>query len=238
MNLMEKLEDFLRDESLINFFKVKGYKPLIKDNWFYLEDLNNHNLERMEIYNDPNNSKRIRFKGTNWAFSLNRDKDNAFYVDHLLIGDVPKEEFIFSMRHQFIDISKEITEENMNIKLAYNNQKHIFHIRKNFIDIERISIKAKSYEDYFNTKATTQYELEHFHFYRNENKDLTLIDSSLEKVKEAIKEFIYLEEFYPTITSYISKDFQIVREAMEKCQEERKNYTKVYTMQRKNQHNN
>lgn len=237
---MKKLADFLRDDSLINFFEVKGYKPIIKDNWFYLEDLATNHLERMDVYNDQNDPRRIRFKGTNWAFSLNRDKERAFYVDHLLIGDVAKEEFIFSMRHQFTNIStyQKINEESMNIKLASHNQKHIFHIRKNFIDIERVSIKPKSYEDYFYTKAPAQYELEHFHFYRNKDNELILIDSSLEKAKAATKEFIALEEFYPTITSYISKDFPIVTEAMEKCQQERINYTKVYTIKRKNHKNN
>ena len=235
MNLMEKLESFLTNKDLINLFKVKGYQPLVIDNWFYLKNLKTNKTEKMSVYQDQKDPKRIRFKGEKWAFSLNRNQEGALYLDHLLIGDVKKEEFIFSMRHKYtvIDGNNGLVDENINIKLASHNMKHIFHIRKNALDIEQISVLPKNYTNpSYYQNVHPQYQLKHYHFYQDETDTIELLKPSLEKAQECIKEFIYLEDFYPTITSYMSKDFKIIDEAMKKCHDIRRNNTKIYVMKR------
>ena len=92
MNLMEKIKEFLDSEELVKLFEIKGYKPTVEDGWFKLKNIKNNKIERMRVYSDPNNEKRIRFKGENWAFSLNRNSEGQLYLDHLLIGNVEKEE--------------------------------------------------------------------------------------------------------------------------------------------------
>ena len=63
----------------------------------------------MDILGDENNQNRIRIKGTNFAFSINVDENENLYLDHLLIGNVNKDEYDFIMRSEFIDGKNKIT---------------------------------------------------------------------------------------------------------------------------------
>ena len=195
MDIMGKINEFLNNEELVNFFMVKGYRPTIENGWFVLIDNNKNKSEKMKVFNDLNNSKRIRFKGKNWAFSINKNNENKLYLDHLLIGNVEKDEYDFIMRHN-------IDENNNNqfiIKLIDDkNKKHIYEINEDEINIERITIKDKNYseshsiKDYINQNV--EYEHENFSFYKDENNKVKIKDDSIEYAKDCIKEFLILEK--------------------------------------------
>lgn len=208
MDLMEKIKEFLNNKELVSLFEIKGYRPTADKGYFRLINIKNNKIERMGVYNDPNNEKRIRFKGENWAFSLNRDSKDNLYLDHLLIGDVEKEEFDFSFRHY-------ITEDNKDkivVKLVDDkNIKHIYRIKEDAINIERISVKDKmpsykrdfSIKDYKNKKC--EYKYEHFSFNKDEKSTAKLSNQSKEYANNCFKEFLILEKTYISITSYIEK---------------------------------
>ena len=239
MDIMGKINEFLNNEELVNFFMVKGYRPTIENGWFVLIDNNKNKSEKMKVFNDLNNSKRIRFKGKNWAFSINKNNENKLYLDHLLIGNVEKDEYDFIMRHN-------IDENNNNqfiIKLIDDkNKKHIYEINEDEINIERITIKVKNYseshsiKDYINQNV--EYEHENFSFYKDENNKVKIKDDSIEYAKDCIKEFLILEKSYITITNYIEKRIPFITECINECNVIRELNVKPYEIKRQNDEEN
>ena len=218
MDIMRKINEFLNDEELVNFFMVKGYRPTIENGWFVLIDNNKNRSEKMKVFNDLNNSKRIRFKGKNWAFSINKNNENKLYLDHLLIGNVEKDEYDFIMRHN-ID---ENNNDQFIIKLIDDkNKKHIYEINEDEINIERITIKDKNYSESHSIKdyidQNVEYEHENFSFYKDENNKVKIKDDSMEYAKDCIKEFLILEKSYITITNYIEKRIPFITKCINEC---------------------
>ena len=208
MDLMENIKEFLESEELISFFEIKGYRPLAEKGWFRLLNIKNNTIERMGVFKDINNEKRIRFKGKNWAFSLNRDNNDKLYLDHLLIGDVEKNEYTFIMRHN-------IDENNNNefiIKLVdKNNIKHIYHIKDDCIHITKETLSPKEFEYNKDNKFVEKQSnknnkiIEEFFYFKGKDNKPALLDYS-KKYQDACKqEFVILESSYISITSFIAK---------------------------------
>ena len=239
MDIMRKINEFLNDEELVNFFMVKGYRPTIENGWFVLIDNNKNKSEKMKVFNDLNNSKRIRFKGKNWAFSINKNNENKLYLDHLLIGNVEKDEYDFIMRHN-ID---ENNNDQFIIKLIDDkNKKHIYEINEDEINIERITIKDKNYSESHSIKdyidQNVEYEHENFSFYKDENNKVKIKDDSMEYAKDCIKEFLILEKSYITITNYIEKRIPFITKCINKCNAIRELNVKPYEIKRQNDDKN
>ena len=95
MDLMENIKKFLESEEIKNLFEINGYNTMGGDNEIYLENKNKKTTEKLDILGDENNQNRIRFKGTNFTFSINVDENENLYLDHLLIGNVNKDEYDF-----------------------------------------------------------------------------------------------------------------------------------------------
>ena len=85
MDLMENIKDFLDSDEIKNLFMINGYNTIVIDNEIYLENKNKKTTEVINILGDENNKNRFRFKGTTFAFSININKKESFYLDHLLI---------------------------------------------------------------------------------------------------------------------------------------------------------
>lgn len=239
MDIMRKINEFLNDEELVNFFMVKGYRPTIENGWFVLIDNNKNRSEKMKVFNDLNNSKRIRFKGKNWAFSINKNNENKLYLDHLLIGNVEKDEYDFIMRHN-ID---ENNNDQFIIKLIDDkNKKHIYEINEDEINIERITIKDKNYSESHSIKdyidQNVEYEHENFSFYKDENNKVKIKDDSMEYAKDCIKEFLILEKSYITITNYIEKRIPFITKCINECNAIRELNVKPYEIKRQNDDKN
>lgn len=239
MDIMGKINEFLNNEELVNFFMVKGYRPTIENGWFVLIDNNKNKSEKMKVFNDLNNSKRIRFKGKNWAFSINKNNENKLYLDHLLIGNVEKDEYDFIMRHN-ID---ENNNDQFIIKLIdEKNKKHIYEINENEINIERITIKDKNYSESHSIKdyidQNVEYEHENFSFCKDENNKVKIKDDSMEYAKDCIKEFLILEKSYITITNYIEKRIPFITECINECNAIRELNVKPYEIKRQNDDKN
>ncbi|HIT37568.1 MAG TPA: hypothetical protein IAB59_03705 [Candidatus Onthousia faecipullorum] len=236
MNLMEKIKEFLDSEELVKLFEIKGYKPTVEDGWFKLKNIKNNKIERMRVYNDPNNEKRIRFKGENWAFSLNRNSEGQLYLDHLLIGNVEKEEFNFSMRH----IIDKHNKNKIIVKLVDDkNVKHTYKIKEESINIERKSIKDKTlicknsdYDIKEYAKQEDEYEFEYFTFYKDENNYVRLCNQSKEHANKCLKEFLILEKTYISITAYIEKRIPFLHDSLTYINEIRRNTTTPYKMKK------
>lgn len=247
MNVMLELKDFLEDENLINFFLIKGYKPIIKDGWFYLSNSKTKTLEKMTVLNDMNNKQRIRFKGKNLAFSLNRNGEGNLYLDHLLIGDIDKEEFNFIMRHEIIEGTDIITIRLVDEK----NIQHKYKIKNNSVNIQKVSIKDKfkkiklnsaSIKDYI--KQSPGYKFEYFAFHKD-NQKAKLNNNSIEHATNCTKEFIALEKSYIGITSYIGKIAPFFNDCINatyetvyyKSKDGNSEEIKIYSIKRKNNTN-
>lgn len=210
-NLINGIEEFLNDEEVMNFFEIKGYKPIYKSilgkNTVYLENAKNKNIEIMEIKADRNNKDRIRFKGSTWAFSINRNNDGKYYLDHLLIGNVEKNEYTFIMRHNI--------DENNNsefiVKLVdNNNRKHIYHIKDNCIHMTRETLPPKEFECKDNKFVEKQSKesrkkIEEFFYFKGKDDKPALLDYSEEYQDACKQEFIILENSYISITSFIAR---------------------------------
>ncbi len=230
MNLIDKLKFFLQNEEFSSLLENKSYRIETKNDLFYLFHLNNQ--EKMVILKDPNNNNRIRFKGTNLAFSVSCNEDGTFYLDHLLIGDVKKEEFDFIMRHEIINQKDKIT-----IKLINNeNIKYIYEIDNDNIKIDTISqkqiIKQNENKDIeLKNQIDIQTYSTEFNFRRNENGNTEFIEETKDKAKEAFKAFLTLEKTYPTITSYINKRIPFLTDCIREASEIKDQKKYVYKKQ-------
>lgn len=236
MDLMENIKEFLESEELISFFEIKGYRPLAEKGWFRLLNIKNNTIERMGVFKDINNEKRIRFKGKNWAFSLNRDNNDKLYLDHLLIGDVEKNEYTFIMRHN-------IDENNNNefiVKLVDNkNIKHIYHIKDDCIHITKETLPPKEFEYNKNNKDNKFIEkqsnkndkiIEEFFYFKGKDNKPALLDCSKEYQDACKQEFVILENSYISITSFIAKRIPF----LSTCINEKANdNVKLYEIKRK-----
>lgn len=234
-DLINSIEEFLNDEETMNFFEIKGYKPIYKSilgksNILYLKNTKNKNIEIMEIKADRNNKNRIHLKGKNWYFSLNRDENDNIYLDHLLIGNVTEESFVFSYRYD--ERKNEII-----IKLVDNkNVKHTYFINDSCISMERQSIKDKipNYKNkHYNIKEYAQqedeYEFEYFRIYKDEKGDAILSGLEREYANNCLKEFLVLEDAYISITSYIEKRIPFFSKCIDKSS---KHDVKLYEIKR------
>ena len=207
MDLMENIKEFLGSEELISFFEIKGYRPLAEKGWFRLLNIKNNTIERMGVFKDINNEKRIRFKGKNWAFSLNRDNNDKLYLDHLLIGDVEKNEYTFIMRH---NIDKNNNSEFIVKLVDNNNRKHIYHIKDNCIHITKETLPPKEFECKDNKFVEKQSKeskkkIEEFFYFKGKDDKPALLDYSEEYQDACKQEFVILENSYISITSFIAR---------------------------------
>ena len=208
MNLIERLNIFLKSEEFKNILSIKGYIIVIEKGWYRLLNIETNKEEKLTITTDPNNKNRIRFKGETFAFTLNTNNKGDFYLDHLLIGDVKKEEFDFIMRH---NIDKD-NNDNFRIKILDNKSiRHIYEISNKSIYIERITTLSREYE-YNNENKLTEKNpdkkpnsiTQKYKFSRKGDK-INLTSNDSKYTEECIKEFHTLEMTYMTITSYIGK---------------------------------
>lgn len=217
MYLMENIKDFLNSDEIKNLFMINGYNLIIIDNEIYLENKNKKITEVMSILGDENNTNRIRFKGTNFAFSINTNKKGNFYLDHLLIGNIEQDEYDFIMRNEVIDEKNKIT-----IKLVDDkNVKHIYKIKDDAINIDRISIRKEEYndEDLFEEeekedKILQKYEIEHFHLFKGKENQIIIGNQDQEYTNNCLKEFLILEKSFIGITPYIEKRILFLSEAI------------------------
>ena len=212
MDLMKNTKNFLESEEIKNLFEINGYNTMVIDNEIYLENKNKKTTEKMDILGDENNQNRIRFKGTNFAFSINVDENENLYLDHLLIGNVNKDEYDFIMRSEVIDGKNKITVKLVDDK----NVKHIYKIKDDAINIDRISIRKKEYNnEHFITKKFEEevkednmlqkYSIEHFHLFKGKENQIIIGNQDKEYANNCQKEFLVLEKTYIGITSYIEK---------------------------------
>lgn len=221
MDLMENIKKFLESEEIKNLFEINGYNTMVIDNEIYLENKNKKTTEKMDILGDENNQNRIRIKGTNFAFSINVDENGNLYLDHLLIGNVNKDEYDFIMRSEVIDGKNKITVKLVDDK----NVKHIYKIKDDAINIDRISIEKKEYNDeHFITKKFEEevkednmlqkYSIEHFHLFKGKENQIIIGNQDKEYANNCQKEFLILEKSFICITPYIEKRILFLSEAI------------------------
>lgn len=221
MDLMENIKKFLESEEIKNLFEINGYNTMVIDNEIYLENKNKKTTEKMDILGDENNQNRIRFKGTNFAFSINVDENENLYLDHLLIGNVNKDEYDFIMRNEVIDGKNKITVKLVDDK----NIKHIYKIKDDAINIDRISIRKKEYNDeHFITKKFEEevkednmlqkYLIDHFHLFKGKENQIIIGNQDKEYANNCQKEFLILEKSFIGITPYIEKRILFLSEAI------------------------
>ena len=217
MDLMENIKELLESEEIKNFFEINGYNLTFIDDEVYLENKNKKTTEKMNILGDENNQNRIRFKGANFAFSINIDENGNLYLDHLLIGNVKKDEYDFIMRKEIINGENKITVKLVDDK----NVKHIYKIRENSINIERQQVKDKTpkyqnkdydIKDY--AKQKDEYEHSHFYIFKDEDGNVKLSNPSQEYRNNCLKEFLILEKTFINITPYIEKRILFLSEAI------------------------
>ena len=221
MDLMENIKEFLESEEIKNLFMINGYNTTVIDNEIYLENKNMKTTEVINILDDENNRNRLRFKGTNFAFSININENGSFYLDHLLIGNIEQDEYDFIMRNEIIDGKSKITVKLVDDK----NVKHIYRIKDDAINIDRISIRKKEYNDeHFITKKFEEeakedsklqkYEIEHFHLFKGKENQIIIGIQNKEYINNCLKEFVVLEKSFIGITSYLEKRILFLNEAI------------------------
>ena len=201
----------LMNDSLKSFLKANGYILTLSKNSIEIENLKKKKIEKATILDDD--KERIRIKGETIAVSFNKDSNNDYYLDHLLIGDVKKNEFDFSYRNNL---------DRIIVKMIANNQKHIFLIKDNYLGIKKISMPN------INSKKSDNlginYIVEDFTLTENDNS------KSENYLKECQNEFIILEYNYPTITSYINDNMPFISKCIDTCNDKP---TKIYEVKRK-----
>ena len=212
MDILNYIESFTNNRDLMELFALNNYEPI---GWFGLKNIKNKKIERLAINIDKSDPNRVHFKGKNIYFTLNTNSKGEIYLDHLLIGDVEKEEFDFSFRHN-------ITENKIIVKLVDDkNVKHIYNIKNDTINIERQSIKNKlpkyqtrnyNIKDY--AKQKDEYEYKHFYIFKDEDGNIKLSNQSKEYNNNCLKEFLILEKSFIGITSYIEKRINFLSEAI------------------------
>ena len=212
MDILNYIESFTNNKDLMELFALNNYEPI---GWFGLKNIKSKKIERLAINIDKSNPNRVHFKGKNIYFTLNTNSKGEIYLDHLLIGDVEKEEFDFSFRHN-------ITENKIIVKLVDDkNVKHIYNIKNNTINIERQSIKNKlpkyqtrnyNIKDY--AKQKDEYEYKHFYIFKDEDGNIKLSNQSKEYNNNCLKEFLILEKSFIGITPYIEKRILFLSEAI------------------------
>lgn len=201
----------LMNDSLKSFLKANGYILILSKNSIEIENLKKKKIEKTIILDDD--KERIRIKGETIAISFNKDNNNNYYLDHLLIGDVKKNEFDFSYRNNL---------DKIIVKMIANNQKHIFLIKDNYLGIKKISMPN------INSKKSDNlginYIVEDFTLTENDNS------KSENYLKKCQNEFVILEYNYPTITSYINDNMPFISRCIDKCNDKP---TKIYELKRK-----
>ena len=201
----------IMNDSLKSFLEANGYILMLSKNNIEIENLKKKKIEKTIILDDD--KERIRIKGETIAISFNKDNNNNYYLDHLLIGDVKKNEFDFSYRNNL---------DKIIVKMIADNQKHIFLIKDNYLGIKKISMPN------INSKKSDNlginYIVEDFTLTENDNS------KSENYLKECQNEFIILEYNYPTITSYINDNMRFISKCIDTCNDKP---TKIYEVKRK-----
>ena len=201
----------IMNDSLKSFLEANGYILMLSKNNIEIENLKKKKIEKTIILDDD--KERIRIKGETIAISFNKDNNNNYYLDHLLIGDVKKNEFDFSYRNNL---------DKIIVKMIANNQKHIFLIKDNYLGIKKISMPN------INSKKSDNlginYIVEDFTLTENDNS------KSENYLKECQNEFIILEYNYPTITSYINDNMPFISKCIDTCNDKP---PKIYEVKRK-----
>ena len=201
----------IMNDSLKSFLEANGYILMLSKNNIEIENLKKKKIEKTIILDDD--KERIRIKGETIAISFNKDNNNNYYLDHLLIGDVKKNEFDFSYRNNL---------DKIIVKMIADNQKYIFLIKDNYLGIKKISMPN------INSKKSDNlginYIVEDFTLTENDNS------KSENYLKECQNEFIILEYNYPTITSYINDNMPFISKCIDTCNDKP---TKIYEVKRK-----
>lgn len=209
LTIMERVDLFFKNETEQKLFTGLGKRPLISEQWFVSKDLQTQKEEKLKVYNDLNDQKRIRCKGQDFAFSLNQDMFGNYYLDHLLLGKIEQEDFYFSMRrkknYQFVD-ENAIEENSFIIKQVKENMLHVMTINEQMLNMTIL-------------QAEDQTIVEQYHFHYNEDQKIILDIDTTENRKKAFQEFIVLERTYPTITSYINDSMPIMEQVITFCHE-------------------
>lgn len=231
MDLMEKIKEFLENDEIKNLFITNGYNTIITDDKVYLENKNKKTIEKMNILNDENNKNRIRFKGSNFAFSISSDEKGNLYLDHLLIGNVEQDEYDFIMRKEIIDRKTKITVKLVDDK----NVKHIYKIKEDSISIERISIRKKFEEEIKKDNMLQKYLIEHFHLFKGKEKQIIIGNQDKEYIYNCLKEFLILEKSFIIITPYIEKRIPFLHDSIAYISEVFNNKTKTYAIKKANE---
>ncbi len=212
MDILNYIESFTNNKDLMELFALNNYEPI---GWFGLKNIKSKKIERLAVNIDKSDPNRVHFKGENIYFTLNTNSKGEIYLDHLLIGDVEKEEFDFSFRHN-------ITENKIIVKLVDDkNVKHIYRIKEASINIDRQSIKDKApkyqnrnynIKDY--AKQKDEYEYKHFYIFKDEDGNIKLSNQNKEHTNNCSKEFLILEKSFIGITPYIEKRILFLSEAI------------------------
>lgn len=198
------LADFLKNEELKSFFEINDYNIIVDNKGVNLISLNKRR-ERMSVYKDKNNMNRVHFKGETLYFTLNRDKNDKIYLDHLLIGNMnnmKEKDFSFSFRDNIDDDGKR------KIIVKFIDDKEAFHsyiIEDDFINIERITIKDKRYNWDLTPIEAPNYNHNQFYIFKNDRDEAVLSIESKEYANGCLKEFLTLEKTFIGITSYIER---------------------------------
>ena len=215
MNLIEKIKEYLKNEELVNLFMIKGYKPIVTENWFGLLNLENDKLEKISVYSNDNN--RIKFEGEKWKYTLNRDNSGNLYLDHLLIGDIKNKEFELIMRQN----KDKDGNTSFTIKLIDDNVRHLYEINENSIHIIKQQTIPREFifdEDKFIEKDENNQSkdiVEEFVFHKTDEV-AELEECDLTKRVTCMKEFVILEKYYPSITAYIERRVKFIGDCINK----------------------
>ena len=229
------VNNFLEQENEQKLFKALSKYAVLEEDHLVLYDLRTGKKEVMELLEDETCAKRLRFKGRQFAFSLQLNQDKQLYVDHLLVGDIDKEAFTFSMRHIMESIPRPWQQETLQrdefvLKTMKNNVWHSLRVNQNHVQMER----AKMQYDYFESQSTesfkscTKVDFASYHFI---GKQVALCDTSgnrknhwevqstrpLESTRPVVEEIIAFESAYPSITNYIGYHMPVLESVIDSC---------------------
>lgn len=207
LTIMEKVAHFFEDKHEQTLFTGLGKQPLIMNHWFYARDIRTWKEEKLHVYQDLEDPLRIRCKGKEFAFSLHQDATKQYYVDHLLLGDIEKENFSFSMRRnkELLPISSSQPLQEVNsfvIKQKEKKDMRVFQIQPDSLDIHILS---------------TDESVENFHFEKDEKGQMHTNLTKQKDFQKAHQTFLDLERKYPTITGYVSPIMPIIEDTIKFC---------------------
>ncbi len=221
LTIMEKVALFFEEKNERLLFTGLEKQPMVVQDWFAAKNLHNQKLEKLQVYNDLENKKRIRCKGKDFAFSINQDELGCYYLDHLMLGKIEQNDLFLTMRRtkELFQTGNSLQEKNtFTVKRNEKNEQHIIHINEDCIDI----VVLKQTEE--GLQQTHQ-----IHFHQTEENVIETDSKHSEDKETAFQEFLALEKVYPMITGYINQWMPIVNQVITFCREKE---TKPYEIKR------